>query len=365
MNNTSNDILNIAAKFRLAAAPVSYHECTDGHINGTYFVSTENGERYVLQKINTAIFKDPQGLMNNVIGVTEHIRGKLAAEGADTKRGTLNFIRTLDGASYYTDSDGGAWRAYVFVDGVESYQSAESPQVFEDVGRAFGHFQMQLADFDASGLCETIPNFHNTPKRYADFEAALERNASGRADSAADAIEFAKAHKAVTSYITDRIEGGVLPLRVTHNDTKLNNILIDKATGKPICVIDLDTVMPGSVLFDFGDAIRFGASSAAEDETDLDTVYMRGDMFEAFARGFIGGLEGSLGVNEISELPMGALVITLETGLRFLADYLDGDTYFRIHYPEQNLDRARNQFKLVADMEEKMPEMREIIKKYL
>lgn len=361
----NNDILETAAKFRLASVPVSFRECTDGHINGTYFVSTENGTRYVIQKINTGIFKDPRGLMNNVIGVTDHIRRKLAAEGGDTERGTLNFIRTLDGKSYYSDAEGGAWRAYVFVDGVESYQSAGSPAVFEDVGRAFGHFQMQLADFDASGLCETIPDFHNTPKRYADFEASLARNASGRAERAADAICFAKAHRDVCSYITDRIKSGVLPLRVTHNDTKLNNILIDTATGKPICVIDLDTVMPGSVLFDFGDAIRFGASSAAEDEKDLDAVYMREDMFEAFARGFVGGLEGSLGAEEISELPMGALVITLETGLRFLADYLDGDTYFRIHYPEQNLDRARNQFRLVADMEEKMPGMCDIIKKYL
>ena len=237
--------------------------------------------------------------------------------------------------------------------------------MFRSVGGAFGHFQMQLADYDAASLCETIPNFHNTPSRYADFEAALARNASGRAENAADAIEFAKAHREVCSYITDRIADGTLPLRVTHNDTKLNNILIDKATGKPICVIDLDTVMPGSVLFDFGDAIRFGASSAAEDERDLSRVFMREEMFDAFAGGFIGGLEGSLGDAEINELPMGALVITLETGLRFLADYLDGDTYFRIHYPEQNLDRARNQFKLVADMEEKMPLMCNIIKKYL
>ena len=361
----SNDILKIAAKFRVSSSPVSFNECTEGHINGTYFVTAEKGDRYVLQKINTSIFRNPAGLMDNVIGVTEHIRRKLIAEGGDADRGTLRFLRTTDGKSYYTDTDGSAWREYVYVGGVESYQSAGSPEVFRSVGGAFGHFQMQLADYDAASLCETIPNFHNTPSRYADFEAALARNASGRAANAADAIEFAKAHHEVCSYITDRIADGTLPLRVTHNDTKLNNILIDKATGKPICVIDLDTVMPGSVLFDFGDAIRFGASSAAEDERDLSRVFMREEMFDAFAGGFIGGLEGSLGDAEINELPMGALVITLETGLRFLADYLDGDTYFRIHYPEQNLDRARNQFRLVADMEEKMPLMCNIIKKYL
>lgn len=364
MNNS--EVLKIASEFTLGSAPTGFSECTDGHINGTFFVDTADGKKYVIQRINTGIFKDPDGLMRNVIGITEHIRRKLAAEGGDVERGTLHFIKTVSGDNYYEDRENGsAWRAYVYVDGVESFQSAGSTDVFSQVGRAFGHFQMQLADYDASGLCETIPNFHNTPSRYVDFEAALVRNASGRADRAADAVEFVKAHKDVCSYIADRIAAGVLPLRVTHNDTKLNNILIDKATGKPICIIDLDTVMPGSVLFDFGDAIRFGASSAAEDEKDLSAVFMREDMFEAFAGGFIGGLEGSLTDTEILELPMGALVITLETGIRFLTDYLDGDTYFRTHYPEHNLDRARNQFKLVADMEEKMPEMLKTVKKYL
>lgn len=364
MNNS--EVLKIASEFTLGSAPTGFSECTDGHINGTFFVDTADGKKYVIQRINTGIFKDPDGLMRNVIGITEHIRRKLAAEGGDVERGTLHFIKTVSGDNYYEDRENGsAWRAYVYVDGVESFQSAGSTDVFSQVGRAFGHFQMQLADYDASGLCETIPNFHNTPSRYVDFEAALVRNASGRADRAADAVEFVKAHKYVCSYIADRIAAGVLPLRVTHNDTKLNNILIDKATGKPICIIDLDTVMPGSVLFDFGDAIRFGASSAAEDEKDLSAVFMREDMFEAFAGGFIGGLEGSLTDTEILELPMGALVITLETGIRFLTDYLDGDTYFRTHYPEHNLDRARNQFKLVADMEEKMPEMLKTVKKYL
>ena len=364
MNNS--EVLKIASEFTLGSAPTGFSECTDGHINGTFFVDTADGKKYVIQRINTGIFKDPDGLMRNVIGITEHIRRKLAAEGGDVERGTLHFIKTVSGDNYYEDRENGsAWRAYVYVDGVESFQSAGSTDVFSQVGRAFGHFQMQLADYDASGLCETIPNFHNTPSRYVDFEAALARNASGRADRAADAVEFVKAHKDVCSYIADRIAAGVLPLRVTHNDTKLNNILIDKATGKPICIIDLDTVMPGSVLFDFGDAIRFGASSAAEDEKDLSAVFMREDMFEAFAGGFIGGLEGSLTDTEILELPMGALVITLETGIRFLTDYLDGDTYFRTHYPEHNLDRARNQFKLVADMEEKMPEMLKTVKKYL
>lgn len=362
---SSDIIIDRASKFRLASAPVSYRECTDGHINGTYFIYTEGSERYVLQRINTSVFKDPEGLMRNVIGVTGHIRRKLEAEGGDIKRGTLNFMLTDEGKTYYTAPDGSCWRAYEYVGGVESFQSASSPEVFGEVGRAFGHFQMQLADYDASSLCETIPNFHNTPCRYADLEEALSRNAAGRAAGAVEEIEFVRSRREVCSYITDRIKSEKLPLRVTHNDTKLNNILIDKATGKPVCVIDLDTVMPGSVLFDFGDAIRFGASSAAEDETDLSLVFMREDMFEAFACGFISGLDGSLTDAEILELPMGALVITLETGIRFLTDHLNGDTYFRVHHPRHNLDRARNQFALVADMEKKMPKMTEIVKKYL
>ena len=359
------DILDIASRFEVSSEPASYRECSEGHINGTYFIYCQNGERYVLQRINTTVFKDPDGLMKNIIGVTEHIRKKIAAAGGDVERGTLHFISTKGGQIYYRDADGGCWRAYQYVRNVVGYQSAESARLFESVGRAFGKFQMQLADYDVTNLSETIPDFHNTPARYNAFLEALEADKAGRAASVAEEIAFVKEHRVICSYITDRIEAGVLPQRVTHNDTKLNNILLDKITGKPVCVIDLDTVMPGSVLFDFGDAIRFGASGAAEDETDLELVYMREDIFNAFARGFIGGLDGSLTDVEILDLPMGALIITLETGIRFLTDYLNGDTYFRIHYPTQNLDRARNQFKLVRDMEKKMPRMLATVKKYL
>lgn len=359
-----NDILATAAHFKLSARPTACTECTCGHINSTYFIDTEDGGRYVLQRINTGIFKDPAGLMSNIIGVTEHIRKKLRTEGADEERGTLRVIPTVSDEAFLTVGDS-AWRMYTYVGNVDNLQSASSPEIFESVGRAFGHFQMQLADYDAASLCETIPDFHNTPSRYESFELALQRDAAGRASEISEEVAFVKAHKSICAYITDRIANGTLPLRVTHNDTKLNNILIDHDTGKPICVIDLDTVMPGSVLFDFGDAIRFGASSAAEDETDLGRVFMREEMFFAFARGFIDGLEGSLTDDEILSLPMGAVVITLETGIRFLTDYLNGDTYFRIHYSGQNLDRARNQFKLVRDMEEKLPLMNEFVKKLL
>lgn len=358
-------ILQIAKKFNITTEPLTFRECTDGHINGTYFIYDENGKRYVLQRINTSVFKNPDILMENIFGVTSHIRGKLNASGGDARRGTLNFLTTVEGAKYFRDEDGSCWRLYDYIGGVVSYQSADSPKLFERVGRAFGHFQMQLADYDTSKLEETIPDFHNTPVRFNTFCEAVRNDAASRAREVPDDIQFVLERKTICSYITDRINAGILPLRVTHNDTKLNNILMDKATGTPVCVIDLDTVMPGSVLFDFGDAIRFGASSAAEDETDLTRVFMREDMFEAFARGFIGGLDGSLTDAEILDLPMGAMIITLETGIRFLTDYLNGDTYFRIHYPKQNLDRARNQFALVRDMEKKMRDMLLTVKKYI
>ncbi len=359
------EIFDIAKKFNLPSEPVSMQECKIGHINSTYFIDCADGEKFVLQHINTNIFKDPDILMDNIVGVTAHIRKKLEAEGKDPLRGTLKFYCSENGLYYYKDEEGRCWRLYKYVDDVDCFQIADSTELLERVGKAFGHFQMQLSDYDAGGLRETIPNFHNTPSRLNDFKIALDKDSVGRAASIPDDIKFVLDHSKVCSYIMDKIADGDLPLRVTHNDTKLNNILMDHETGEPVCIIDLDTIMPGSVLFDFGDAIRFGASSALEDETDLTKVYMREDAFDAFAKGFVSGLEGSLSETEILELPMGALVITLETGIRLLTDYLNGDTYFRVHHPQHNLDRARNQFALVRDMEAKMPRMREIVKKYI
>jgi Ser/Thr protein kinase RdoA (MazF antagonist) len=237
--------------------------------------------------------------------------------------------------------------------------------MFCEVGRAFGGFQRELADFDAAQLSETIPAFHDTVARYAYFEEVVERDVAARRREVEEDIAAYMERKDRADFIVDGIREGKFPLRVTHNDTKLNNIMIDDVTGKGICILDLDTVMPGSVLADFGDAIRFGASSAAEDETDLDKVYMDIDKYAAFAKGFVASLEGSLTEAEVRALPMGAYMMTLECGLRFLTDYLNGDTYFRIHYPTHNLDRARNQMKLVKDMEEKMSRMNEIIESYL
>ena len=362
---TDKELIAVADSFKIDGSVIHIEECHNGHINRTYFLTCENGKRYVMQMVNTDIFKKPDEVMENIVGVTEHIRRGYEAKGIDSDRRALRVIWTKSGKWGYVDERGVYWRMYDFVEDSDCYMQVESAEMFEKVGFAFGQFQRQLADFDASKLHESIPNFHNTEWRYANLEKAIAENKSGRAHLIPDEIKFALDRKEITSFINKSIADGSLALRVTHNDTKLNNIMIDDKTDKGVCVIDLDTVMPGSVLADFGDSIRFGASSAAEDETDLSKVYCRLDMFEAYAKGFIEGLEGSLSESEIRALPMGALILTYETGIRFLSDYLDGDVYFRVAHPNHNLDRARNQFKLVADMEAKMDEMKAIVEKYI
>ncbi len=363
---TDNDVIRSAEHFDICGEVIGIEECYNGHINRTYFLTCKNGEgtkRYVMQPVNTDIFKNPDEVMENIVNVTEHIRDGYVAKGIDPDRRALNVIWTKSGKWGHVDRRGIYWRTYDFVEDSDCYMQVESAEMFKKVGYAFGQFQRQLADFDASVLHESIPNFHNTEWRYSNLKKAIAENKSGRAHLIQSDIRFALDRKDITSFINSGIADGSLQLRVTHNDTKLNNIMMDRATGEGICVIDLDTVMPGSVLADFGDSIRFGASSAAEDEIDLDKVYCRLDMFEAYAKGFIEGLEGSLSESEIRALPMGALILTYETGIRFLSDYLDGDVYFRTTYPNHNLDRARNQFKLVADMEAKMDEMNKIVEK--
>ncbi len=362
------DIKNLLEGFGIKAENVTYTECKRGHINSTFFVNTDQKNEepeYVFQRINTSIFKNPDQLMSNIFNVTSHIRNKLLAEGKDADRGVLNFIKTVDGKYCYVDDEGGYWRAYHYVGKALSLDLADTTDLFAQSGFAFGHFQNQLADFDASKLYETIPNFHNTVSRLKDLKDAIAKNAANRKDLAQKEIDFVLAREDKCSYIVNGIKDGKYPLRVTHNDTKLNNVLLDAATGEGLCVVDLDTVMPGSMLYDFGDSIRFGASSAAEDETDLSKVYVRLDMFEAYTEGFIKGLDGAVTNDEIAAFPISAYIITLEIGIRFLTDYLNGDTYFRIHRPDHNLERARNQFKLVSDMETKMDEMNKIVAKYI
>lgn len=335
-----------------------------GHINDTYRLTFEYDgkvQRYILQRMNTEIFREPEALLENIIGVTSWLKKKIAENGGDTERGTLSLIPAKDGKFWYVDSEGGWWRAYNFIEGATSYDRVKNKTDFYESAVAFGHFQRLLADYPAETLHETIPDFHNTADRLEKFKAAAAADVCGRAAGVQKEIQFVLEREALANLLCGMQREGKLPLRVTHNDTKLNNIMIDDVTGKGICVIDLDTVMPGLSVNDFGDSIRFGASTAAEDERDLSKVSCSMELFETYARGFLKGCAGKLTDAEIEMLPEGAMTMTFECGMRFLTDYLEGDTYFKIHREDHNLDRCRTQFKLVKDMEEKLPEMKKII----
>ena len=336
-----------------------------GHINSTYAVyfrrETVPPIRYVLQRINTSILKNPLALMKNIEGVTNHLRKKIMEAGGNPDRETLTIVKTKDGKLFYEDGDKECWRAYLFIEDATCYQSAEKPGLFYNSAKAFGRFQKLLSDYPAETLSETIEKFHNTVNRYKNFEKAVQEDRMGRAKDVQKEIEFVKARKDDCGIVLDLIEKKEIPLRVTHNDTKLNNIMMDNETNEGSCVIDLDTVMPGSVFYDFGDSIRFGTSSAAEDETDLSKVYMDINLFKEYVEGFLSEAGETLTKKEYELLAFSAKLLTLECGIRFLTDYLEGDTYFKIHREHHNLDRARTQFKLVADMEEKMEMMNEIV----
>ncbi len=365
---TSEELRDIFIRFDIPEEPTSFQSVTDGHINKTFLVTTgekQNGKRrYVLQRINTDVFVHPVELMRNIENVTGFLRKTIAENGGNPERETLTLIPSRSGEKYIVDRNGGYWRVYVFVANAVSYNTADSIELFENAAYAFGHFQKQLDSFPAEELYETIPHFHDTVSRYRDFLRAVEENRSGRREEAEPEIRFITEREAVYSYVTDRMATGEIPIRVTHNDTKLNNVLFDAGTGKALCVIDLDTVMPGTLLFDFGDGIRFGASGTAEDEKDLSLVSLKPDLFEAYVRGFLRGCGKTLTPAELTALPMGAYLITMETGMRFLTDYLNGDVYFSIARPEHNLDRARTQLRLAADMETKMDIMKEIVARY-
>ena len=338
-----------------------------GHINDTFCVVCQPQEgdpiRYILQGLSLAAFPHPDELMENFIGITSYLRDKVIANGGDPLRETLSLVKTRDGKDYYTDRSGKVWRLTPFIENTDCFQSA-TPELFEASARAFGRFQYMLQGYPAETLHEAIVNFHNTEDRYAKFEAALAADKHNRARDIAAEIKFVTDRKGDCSVALQALREGRLPLRVTHNDTKLNNILIDRDTHEGICVIDLDTTMPGLSINDFGDSIRFGANHSKEDEKDLTKVNFDIELYEAYTRGFLEGARGSLTEGELEYLPWGARLMTLECGIRFLTDYLDGDHYFRIHYPEQNLDRCRTQFKLVKDMEEQFDEMSAVIRKY-
>lgn len=360
---TLKELTDILDNFSLAGRFSSCEPIDDGHINDTFKVTYVIGGKeihHLLQRINTDVFKDPDSLMANVNYVTSFLRDKIIAAGGNPERETLYCKPCKNGKKYFTAADGKVWRLYNFVEDSFSYNSIESPEVFFRAGQAFGNFQRSLSDFPIDRLYETIPDFHNTAKRYKNLCDSIEKNASGRAVYASAEIEFARERRNETYILTGKAAIGDLPIRVTHNDTKLNNVLFDKKTETPICVVDLDTVMPGLSLYDFGDAIRFGANTGAEDEKDLSKVSLDLNLYEQYVRGFLSTAGESLTSEEVKCLPFSAKMMTFECGMRFLTDYIDGDIYFKTAYKEHNLVRCRSQFALVADMEKKYDEMKKI-----
>lgn len=358
------NIVEIVFQFDISGEYVSAELWGQGNINDTYLVTLENkGERrkYIVQRVNHNVFKNVPRLMDNVVRVTEHIRNEIIAEGGDPSRTVLNFIKTKDGNNYLIYEDN-YFRAYYFIDDVMSYQVVSDLRCFYESAVAFGRFQKYLSTFPAEMLYEVIPDFHNTRARYDKFIRALNENKAGRADLVKEECNFVIAREKYVDKFIDMLKTGVIPTKVTHNDTKVNNVLVDKQTGKAICVIDLDTVMPGSVLYDFGDSIRSGCSSSSEDASP-DSVTFRMDYFEHYAKGFLREVGNTLTEEEIENLAFAGIMMTLECGIRFLTDYLEGDVYFKIKDSEHNLRRTRTHIKLVKDMESELPNMEAIIKR--
>lgn len=365
---TRKVVFEAADAFQLEGRVLDAQPYGGGHINDTFAVECKRVEggikRYILQRINTRVFQNPIALMGNIVGVTTYLGNLIRKNGGDAIRETLTVIPTQDDQFWYRDSEGGYWRCYHFIEDTLTYNQVENKNDFYHSARAFGRFQQMLADYPAETLHETIPDFHNTVDRFAKFKEAVEKDVCGRVGSVAREIEFAVSRERDTHLLIDLQKAGKLPLRVTHNDTKLNNVLIDRDTGEGICVIDLDTVMPGLSLYDYGDSIRFGATYAAEDERDLAKVNFELELFEVYTKGYLEVAGSVLNSHEIDNLPMGAKLMTFECGIRFLTDYLSGDTYFKVHRQGHNLDRCRTQFKLVSDMENSWQEMKEIVRKY-
>jgi len=353
----------VAREFQIAGEFVSATPYGSGHINDTYcavFIEANAPTRYILQRVNTRIFRDPVALMENIQRVTSHLAAQVADE-PDSARRVLTLIPTRDGRPWHMDEEGGYWRAYRFIERAHTYDAVESTQQAFQAGRAFGRFQKLLADLPAPPLHATIPYFHDTPTRFKAFEHALAADAAGRAALAKPEIEFAFARQSMAGVLLD----ANLPERVTHNDTKLNNVMIDDETGEGICVIDLDTVMPGLASYDFGDMVRTTTSPALEDEQDLSKVTMQFPMFEALLRGYLSSAGSFLTKEEKQLLAFSGKLITFEIGIRFLTDYLAGDAYFKVHREGHNLDRCRTQFKLVESIEEQEGQMNRLINELL
>lgn len=335
-----------------------------GHINDTFLVESPE-KTQILQRINKAVFPSPENIMDNISSVTAFIAQKVAQRGGNPDREVLQIVKTVNGELYFIDQAGDYWRGVKFIANTEAYETVTDSGMLAKAGYAFGDFQNLLKDFPAGELHEIIPDFHNTPARFAQLQQAVSENRAKRLHLVQEEIEFALRREANCRLLTDLLQNGKLPLKVTHNDTKMSNVLIDKDTSEAVCIIDLDTVMPGLTAYDFGDSIRAGATTAAEDETDLEKVRFSIPLYRAYTEGFLCAAGDSLTDKELETLPMGAKLMTLEVGMRFLADYLNGDTYFKTAYEMHNLDRAHNQFKLVIEMEKSIDEMLDIIHKIM
>lgn len=364
--NMDEKLKKVAGKFALQGEPVELIRYGEGHINDTYRVKCVDQEgktnKYILQRINTSIFKEPVKLIENVLNVTKHIRGKIEASGGDVMKETLNLVEAKDGKYYSVEADGGFYRAYNFIEGARTYQVVEDRQDFYKSGQALGRFQKHLSDFESAALHETIKDFHNTEKRFADFKESLSEDKFRRREECGEEVAFFLKREEDTKIINRLVREGKLPVRVTHNDTKYNNVMIDDVTREAICLLDLDTVMPGVSLYDFGDSIRSGATTAKEDEIDLNKVNFDLGLFEAYTKGYLDTARDFLTEKEVEFLPFSARIMTYECGMRFLKDYIDGDIYYKIGYDQHNLDRARNQIKLVKDMEKNYKRMIEIVR---
>ncbi|HEY88116.1 MAG TPA: aminoglycoside phosphotransferase family protein [Thermoflexia bacterium] len=361
-------LTQVSQQFQLHGTVQAIHPYGYGHINDTYLMKCNHTgaehQDYILQRINHQVFTKPVELMRNIERVTAHLRRKIQARDGDVERETLNLVPTLDGEWFYQHSDGTYWRVYLFITAAQTYQQVASLAHVYNAAHAFGNFQELLSDFPAEELYETIPHFHHTRKRFEAFEAAVAADLLERVQYVRPEIEFIRAREAESSVLVDLIAEGKLPQRVTHNDTKFNNIMLDNETGQGICVIDLDTVMPGLSLYDFGDAVRFAANPVAEDTRDFSQVHIDLEIFDSLAHGYLDTLRETLTPLEIEYLPFSARLMTFENGIRFLTDYLQGDIYFKTHRENQNLDRCRVQLYLLADMERQFEQLTTIVAQY-
>jgi Phosphotransferase enzyme family len=356
------DVRAVARHFKFQGDVSEFAPHGNGHINDTFLVTCLDDAvpvRYVLQHINRHVFHDPTAVMQNIERVTTHLAAQVAGDSGGSRR-TLTLVPAKDGRGWYVDAEGETWRAYHFIDGARSHDTAESTQLAFEAARSFGRFQQQLASLPPPRLHETIPNFHHTPRRFAALVKAIEADSCNRAAQARAEIEFALARESMTGVLL----AANLPERTTHNDTKLNNVLFDDATGEGICVIDLDTVMPGLALYDFGDLVRTTTSPAAEDERDLSKVVIQFQMFESLVRGYLSTAGEFLTEAEKKLLAFSGKLITFEVGIRFLADYLAGDTYFKVHREGHNLDRCRTQFRLVESIESQEEKMNRLVESF-